>query len=356
MRMKGITVSSGITKFKKDQILHALIHNHRLENSHRNIKNLNTNFCYDIETGKQKKIIIPSNKEEARAEARERGRGIYQHHLDKQMELMIKRNEAKGVSKPKKKDLKPIAEGVVNFGGVYDILTHTNEERIKRTDKFHKSYTEEEWSKIFHQIKLNIEKFCAKTNQDLIDISFHTDEEGIYHMHYLVTNYNRETGEGLNVRHNKNGIGDMLQDIVCEGMEEWGMGRAKGRKNKKKMTKEELIAMRDSIDSANNELEQKQEELRVLEQSVKDCQIEASKIVFILNHFIDELSQIDPNDKYGAKSKIEKLLKTSQWAIGKGKMDVAQSKLDHLEKILKAMDKKTKSNTLTTKLDNLRDK
>jgi len=352
-----ITVSSGITRFKKDQIISAMIHNHRLENSHRNIINDNANFFYDMNTQQQGQIFIYEDKKEQRAKVRTKAKDTYKKHFDRQMELMTERNKEKGYKRPKAKDLNPIAEGVVNFGGVYDINNDTNEERIRKTEEFHNSFTEKEWGEIFHQIKTNLEEFCHQTKTELLDITFHRDEEGLYHIHYLVTNYNNQTGEHLNIRQNKNGRGDLLQDVICQNMGKYGMGRAKGRESKKRMSKEELIRFREvnnELEETKKELEEKKEELRILKNNIEDCKIEASKIIFTLNYFIEELSKIDPNDKYGAKDKLEQLLKSAQWAIGKGKMEVAQSKLDNLEKILKAMEKKGLEGNLSKDLSSMR--
>ncbi len=355
-KMKNITISSGITEFKKEKVLHALIHNHRLEQSHKNIKNNNTNYFFNFKTMEIEKVKISADKKADRAKTRARARAVYKKHLDKQMALMIKRNEEKGVRKPYEKDLNPIAEGIVNFGNVYDIRNATKEERIANTKRFNEQYSEEEWKAIFEDIKNNLMEFARAEKIELLDITLHRDEEGLIHAHYLITNYNPETGEHLNIRRNKNGIGDRLQDKMAQNMEIWDLHRAKGRNGKKKLTKEQLIALRnekDELETTKLELEKTKNELRVLKNSMKEVKKESKKIIEILKFFIDELSTIDPNDKYGAKAKIEKLLKSAKYAIGKGKMDVAQSKLDHLEKILKAMDKKGKTKGMSKKLNNM---
>lgn len=347
----SITVSSGITKFQMSNIINAMVHNHRLEESHRNIKNNNTNWKFNLHNQELQDILIYPDKVEQRKAKRAKAKRWWNTHLKKQFDLMSERNKSRGYNPPKKKDLKPIVEGVVNFGNVYDVTNDSNEERIRKTNEFHNSYSEEEWQEIFNQIKDNLLEFCKQTGTELLDITFHRDEEGLYHIHYLITNYNNVTGESMNVRQNKNGIGYLLQDIVSSNLEEYNMTRVKkGKKGRKTLTKEQLIENRTSKEKELKELDRKIEkadkELIEFKDDTMEIKremyllFEQSKIDFIAyKNLIIALSQIDPSDKYGTKKNIDKVLKTADYLLSKGKIEVAIERFNKIENLVSAMDK-----------------
>lgn len=364
MNNNQVTISSGITQFKKDSILKAMIHNHRLESKHRNIINDNTNYFYDMSNQEQKEILNYRDKVGQRATIKRQTKALYKKHFDNQMELMTERNKKKGYAKPKEKDLNPIAEGIVNFGNVYNVREDSEEVRLEKTKQFHEKYTEEQWREIFEQVKDNLIQFTNITNTELIDLTMHRDEEGLIHFHYLITNYNNQTGEHLNVRQNKNGIGDKLQDIIAKGFEEYEIGRAIGKKNgKKRLTKEELIELRsknDEINQLKHELEvskakvketkemalevilDTERELKIINNNSRELVKEGQRIFDIMKMIIEEFGDMDPNSKYNTKEKLNKIYNSAQLALGKDtqNFNILQSKMDKFEKIVKAYDKK----------------
>ncbi len=377
MNNNQITISTGITRFKKKHIEQALIHNHRGENSHKNIINKNMNYYYNLDNQEQLELPVYVDKNYQRKTSRRQIRSLYKKHSDNQLNLMIERNKLKGFRPPKEKDLNPMAEGIVNFGNVWDIRNDSNDLRIKKSNEFHNNFSKEDWSLMFEQIKDNLMKFAKETNTELIDLTFHRDEGGLYHFHYVITNYNNQTGEHLNVRQNKDGIGDKLQDIICEGFEQWDIGRAQGKsKGKKRLTKEELIEIREKneeINKLNQQIEEGKQKVKDIEENTLEAILtakeevrtvinnannvieETRRYIDIMEYIIKELSDMDPNDKHKTKEKLNKILKSSKYAMGKDKFDIVIERMRKFEEVVDAFDNKGGGDGLLSKsLSNIR--
>jgi len=136
----------------------------------------------------------------------------------------------------------PIFEGLVAFGNVYD-LDSPKEERQKLTKEFNNLMIGEDqkpselMKKINSQVLKNIEKLEQELNIDIRkdSITWHLDEDGLIHAHYLGNNYNKETGQPIATPKksekatNKNTVskqvGELIQDIIADNMEELGFER-----------------------------------------------------------------------------------------------------------------------------------
>lgn len=307
------TISSGITK-TKDSTKDRIRHNLRLEKKHRNIENTKTNFSIESETEFLDISEIP--KSERKATAR-KTKENYENALEENFKLLQKSKREGSVSRIERKSrLQPITEGVVNFGGVYDMKKHKLSEIKERTIKFNK-YIDDNLEEVMKLVYKNLQEYAKEVNTEITDLVLHRDERGLYHFHYLIKTYDLTTGQKLNFKHDINKVGIKLQTAISQGFEKLNIHRVEEGKSKKiKMTKEQLI-----------EYQEAQEEIIIVQKELEELKN-------IREEYQDLITQIENNilelSKFNGKSgSIEKKLK---YILTANKSD--KNILDELEKLL----------------------
>lgn len=350
-----ITITSGVMKFNKRLVIKAMIHNHRAENSHRNI--INNNTCYFLnDDNVVEEVPKWANKDNVRKRLRNKSYNLYKKHHNRQFKLLSERAERLGITPPKEKDLRPIVEGVVNFGNVYDIKNATEDERKAKTKAFNQSWTEEDLIILTELISKNLKEWAREFNLEILDVSLHTDEEGLIHAHYLTTHYDSETGMAAGIRNNKNNIGWRLQEIIAKGIDyfnndSYSFKQTEGKNNRRKsMTKEELKEFRKEHteieeikkekDNLIIEKEQIENDKRELEYQLTLAKMEVDRIAMDLENMVNRLQDLDPNDKNDVKKKINTITASSDYNIGKGRMKGAIQAVNNLKKLSKALEKR----------------
>jgi len=305
-----LTITSGIAK-TKDKIQDRLKHNLRLEKSHRNIKNKKANY-FITENGKIEISTISKKERQAKLE---KLKEEYQEALEENFLLLQKQKREGNISRMERKSrLRPITEGVVNFGGVYDIQKDTLEEIQEKTKKFNEAI-DANLDEVLNLVYKNLQEFAEEYNTDITNLVLHRDEQGIYHFHYLIKMYDKTTGEKLNFKHNKKNIGRRLQDKIAEGFEKFHIHRTTPDKKTRKKTKEQLIEYQEAQEE-NIKLKRENEELK---KSIS----EYTDIIEKIKSNIETLLTIQDEKKVKAlKDKLAYILET-----GNGDMTAKLEKL-----------------------------
>jgi len=243
---------------KSNTIRQRLQHNYRNQRNHENVINDNQNYI--IKENEIIEINVEENQEENNYNsARKRYSRFEQKCRDENFARLKKTLKEQGKNKPIRKRLNPLLEGVVHFGGVYEIGCE-DDERIEKTQVFNKkldTFIEDGFLDI---LKENLKKIEKEFDTEISDIVLHRDEKGLNHFHFMIKNYN-EQGLSLDIGRNKNKIGTRVQDIICENMEQFNLMRGEEDSKKQKMTKQQLIEF--------NKLEQENKLLKKNNQILK---------------------------------------------------------------------------------------
>jgi hypothetical protein len=314
-----ITISSGITK-TKDTTKDRLRHNYRLEESHKNIENNNTN--YSINSGSEI-IDISTIPKSERQEKLKTAKLNYQDALEENFQLLQREKREGKISRIERKSrLQPITEGVVNFGGVYDMKKDKLSVIKEKTKKFN-SYIDENLEEVCKLVYENLQKFAKEVNTEISDLVLHRDEKGINHFHYLIKTYDNQTGKKLNFKHDIDKVGTKLQDFISKDFEKLNIFRAEKDKKNIKMTKEQLIEYQEAQELII-ELQEEAEELKKTNNDYEDILTNIRKNIDTLLSIQDEKTVMKMRDKLtyiletgndNIQEKLEKLFNKSERQI-----------------------------------------
>lgn len=352
----------------EEEICNRYIHNHRLENDHRNIKRENQNLYYDFKENELKIMTPPKvNKKEYRAKMRKKVRKEFQTLLDQQANTYREHKKSLGQN-PKfvKKRLRPIIELVVSFGNVYN--GKNDPQRIEKTNQFNKSYSDSEWEEIFLQVKENLETFCIQNNSKLLDLTLHKDEGGQYHFQPIIQNFDSKTGLHLNI--DKREMSEKLHNCLAANMERFNIHHQKenpvNRKGEKRNQSTEEYS---KIVQENKDLKEENQRLRFENEQL---QTESQMIILNLNSEIQpfydfiqnvilQLVEVQDTNAVMTKKKLTKTMQIIEKMINEllgldldqnGKIDPLelekiqdkfQSQKTKVERIIKGFNKKNEN-------------
>lgn len=287
-----ITITSGIAK-TKDTITARMKHNLRREKKHRNIKNQNVNYAINseseiLEIGAMSKSERDKQIEDLRIEN--------EKALNENFELLQKSKREGRVNRIERKSrLEPIREGIVNFGGVYDIKKDTLEEIEEKTKAFN-NYIDENKTEIMKIVYKNLQDFAEKFNTEITNLVFHRDEKGLFHFHYFIKTYDKTTGEKLNFKHNKKNIGRELQNFISKDFEKYNIHRTAPDKKNRKKTKEQLQEFQEAQEE-NIKLKRENQKLKNENEELKTSISEYSEIIEKINQNINTLLTLQEEKK-----------------------------------------------------------